>query len=88
MSEPQEQEEAEIVAAISSLNNASEQDQENVSPDKLLSEPLDEGISGDTQTEWQDINSVLLSELQSEPIDKTPEKELDSDPKPIDAEGG
>lgn len=84
MSEPQEQEEAEIVAAISSLNNTSEQDQESVSPNKLLSEPLDEGISGDTQTEWQDINNVLLSELQSESIDKAPEKELDSDPKPID----
>jgi uncharacterized protein YrzB (UPF0473 family) len=63
--ESQEQQEAEIIAAISGAPN--QQDQGNALPSEILSEPLDEGVPGDTQAEWQDINNVLLSELESEP---------------------
>ncbi len=63
--ESPEQQEAEIIAAISGEKN--QQYQGNIPPSELLSEALDEGVSGDTQAEWQDVNNVLLSELKGLP---------------------
>jgi len=62
---------------VPEIIQALEQDEQHevALPNELLNEPLEEGVSGTTQEEWQNVNTVLLNELQSELPDKEPEKD-------------
>ena len=67
MSELPEPLDPEVAAIVSAVTNADEQETESVSTDAIMSEPLGEGIPGDTLQEWQDVNQAVISELENEP---------------------
>lgn len=62
--------EAEIVAAMSGLEDTSNHDKKNTSPKEPLSEPLEASTPSDVQTQWKDVNDTILDELQDEPLNE------------------